>query len=443
MADVSATALDVFCKIPDNQDCKLCEDWKEYGLYLQLGLVSASMVDLYTTKMAHSLSELPVEKIDDLHGRGAIPIVCFPAGTMIYANGKPFKKIEEIREGDQVESFSWANNHQQDYVTSVSARQTDSLIHIFVANQKILSATPEHPIFTPASFRRARDLIEGDSIYHISGKFLPISKIERVAEKVQVYNFEVANNPTYFAEGVGVHNNCIRKSPELERQLATLSTGPRATLTQALEELPSLLIKFKGEPKYVDSWHSIHYCGDEELAKLATNFDELDLVRRNSDEIAGAGGYLAWKSSTFGINRLYKTVDEFKAAIARGENVFYIGKHADISPRPSGPNGAVQSHHGVNSVWMNAKYSNYVPNKAPSVYILNAPNHNATRGVFNTWRAETAKLQGLSKVDYSKLTKNDILKLAERQFDEADVPKVVREEYYKLWEAYILTLTSK
>jgi len=103
----------------------------------------------------------------------------------------------------------------------------------------------------------------------------------------------------------------------------------------------------------------------------------------------------------------------------------------------------VQSHHGVNSVWMESNYSNYVPDNAPSIYMLNDPNHNATRGVFNTWRAEMATIQGSSKVDYSKITQADILKLAERQFDAANVPKALRDEYYKLWEEYLKTLTKK
>ena len=138
-------------------------------------------------------------------------------------------------------------------------------------------------------------------------------------------------------------------------------------------------------------------------------------------------------------NRFFKSIDEFKAAIARGENVFYVGKHTDITPRPTG----VQSHHGVNSVWMKAKYSNYSANKAPSVYMLNNPNHNATRGVFNTWAKEIRTSQGLSKVDYTKVTKDDILDLAKKQFDAADTPRLVRDEYYKLWDDYLKTLTPK
>lgn len=142
-----------------------------------------------------------------------------------------------------------------------------------------------------------------------------------------------------------------------------------------------------------------------------------------------------------GALRLFTDVDAFKAAIAKGENVFYVGKHSDISPRPTG----VQSHHGVNSVWMKNRYSNYSMDNAPSVYMINDPNHNATRGVFNTWRSEIAKSQGvsISNIDYGSLTENDILKLAERQFDAADVPKIVRDEYYTRWKDYSSKLTKK
>ena len=100
---------------------------------------------------------------------------------------------------------------------------------------------------------------------------------------------------------------------------------------------------------------------------------------------------------------------------------------------------------GSNTVWMDAKYSNYTTNNAPSVYMLNNPNHNATRGVFNTWRSELATKQGvnISNVNYTKVTKDEILKLAERQFDAADVPKIVRDEYYILWENYLKTLKNR
>jgi hypothetical protein len=179
-------------------------------------------------------------------------------------------------------------------------------------------------------------------------------------------------------------------------------------------------------------------------AKRLTHYAESNGVKVNFSELKQTPNGLVAEKLAVGkvvakTGNYFKNIDEFKAAIARGENVFYIGKHSDITPRPTG----VQSHHGVNSVWMERNYSNYVPDNAPSIYMLNSPNHNATRGVFNKWRAEMATIQGSSKIDYSKITQVEILKLAEKQFDAANVPKALRDEYYKLWKEYLKTLTKK
>jgi len=47
----------------------------------------------------------------------------------------------------------------------------------------------------------------------------------------------------------------------------------------------------------VEAWEVIKYSGDDDLTKLATDLDELDLVAKNLDEIETAGGYKAWKTS--------------------------------------------------------------------------------------------------------------------------------------------------
>ncbi|CAN5437429.1 hypothetical protein BH10BAC1_BH10BAC1_11770 [soil metagenome] len=143
-------------------------------------------------------------------------------------------------------------------------------------------------------------------------------------------------------------------------------------------------------------------------------------------------------------SRLFKSIDDFKTAIAKGDNVFYVGKHSDITPRPTGVNGIAESHHGVNSVWMKEKYIDYgTGNNAPTVYMLKNPNHNATRGEFNKWATEIRAKQGASSIDYSKVSEQDMIDLANRQFDVADVPQIVRDEYFKLWNDYKLTLMKE
>jgi pretoxin HINT domain-containing protein/HNH/endonuclease VII toxin of polymorphic toxin system component len=68
-----------------------------------------------------------------------------------------------------------------------------------------------------------------------------------------------------------------------------------------------------------------------------------------------------------------------------------VGRHRDMpAPRPTG----LESHHGVNSVWMEANVPGYSALDAPAVLISQA-SHNATRGVFNRWRVEIAARQGV------------------------------------------------
>jgi hypothetical protein len=51
--------------------------------------------------------------------------------------------------------------------------------------------------------------------------------------------------------------------------------------------------------------------------------------------------------------------------------------------------------------------------------------------------------QRTSTIDYTKVTEQDMINLANRQFNVADVPQPVRDEYFRLWGEYKLTLTLK
>jgi hypothetical protein len=50
---------------------------------------------------------------------------------------------------------------------------------------------------------------------------------------------------------------------------------------------------------------------------------------------------------------------------------------------------------------------------------------------------------GFAELNIHYEEQEDILKLAERQFDAADVPTIVRDEYYTLWESYLKTIIKK
>jgi len=66
--------------------------------------------------------------------------------------------------------------------------------------------------------------------------------------------------------------------------------------------------------------------------------------------------------------------------------------------------------------------------------------HNATRSVYNTWRAQMKQQMG-GKFDWAKVTEADMTALSEKMFDAAKVPEAVRAEFWKQFNKFKSTLT--
>jgi RHS repeat-associated protein len=124
-------------------------------------------------------------------------------------------------------------------------------------------------------------------------------------------------------------------------------------------------------------------------------------------------------------------------AAAEGEtSAWRIGPHGEMpNPRPAG----FESHHGVNSVWMEENVVGYTAGDAPAVLMKNDPFHNATRGVFNRVRSQIAARQAVSprNIDWSKVSPGTAWRLAEEQFEAAQVPASVRAEYFRQLNDYL------
>lgn len=108
------------------------------------------------------------------------------------------------------------------------------------------------------------------------------------------------------------------------------------------------------------------------------------------------------------------------------------------NPRSTG----YQSHHGVNSVWVDANFEGYLAKNAPAVLMKNNPYHNATRGVFNRMRSEIAQRQGVSvrDIDWGEVSPGTAWRIAEEQFEAAQVPHSIREDYFRAFNEYLETL---
>jgi hypothetical protein len=124
---------------------------------------------------------------------------------------------------------------------------------------------------------------------------------------------------------------------------------------------------------------------------------------------------------------------------SENSTVWTVGRHGDMpSPRPSG----TQSHHGVNSVWMEANVPSYSAADAPAILMQNDPFHNATRGLFNRVRSEIAARQGVSprNIDWSQVPPGTVWRLAEEQLQAAQVPVNIQAEYFLQFNQYLDSL---
>ncbi len=77
---------------------------------------------------------------------------------------------------------------------------------------------------------------------------------------------------------------------------------------------------FNDNPGGVDGWSVIKNSGNDDLAKLATDLDELDLVYKNLDDITKFGGYKEW-------NRI------LRGAVKNGDELLYRLSKID-PPKP-------------------------------------------------------------------------------------------------------------
>ncbi|WP_106398913.1 SpvB/TcaC N-terminal domain-containing protein [Actinocorallia populi] len=119
---------------------------------------------------------------------------------------------------------------------------------------------------------------------------------------------------------------------------------------------------------------------------------------------------------------------------------YFVGPH---SQQPK-PRQGTESHHGIPNELAQHLVWGFRKGASPSV-LLTAKAHNATRGATNTWRKQldpkyrtvdpTTKAISV-KWELVARDKAMVRDLAEKLFDAAEVPKEVRQEYYRQFEIY-------
>lgn len=129
---------------------------------------------------------------------------CFAAGTSILMADGSTKTIENIKNGDQIKTFSDPINKNL-----INGTVTKVWIHTvgeYLIINDDLKVTPEHQVFSKNRFIDIGLLKIGDWLMNNRGEKVYIKSIEHKFDIIKVYNFRVDPQHTYFAGGFYVHN---------------------------------------------------------------------------------------------------------------------------------------------------------------------------------------------------------------------------------------------
>lgn len=97
-------------------------------------------------------------------------------------------------------------------VTETYVNQTSELVHVFVGGEEIVT-TPTHPFYSPVKgWTDAAQLRAGDILVLVNGEYVVVEKVQHeiLESPINVYNFQVAGDHTYYVSDIGVlvHNGC-------------------------------------------------------------------------------------------------------------------------------------------------------------------------------------------------------------------------------------------
>ena len=130
--------------------------------------------------------------------------VCFVKGTKISMADDSEKNIEDISIGDEVKSWNEVTNkYENNFVTKTYKHKVNESLLML---NNLIKTTTNHPFYSNNQWVDAGDLKVGSEIVHISGEKHKIKNIQSIDNVKMVYNFEVENTHTYFAENYLVHN---------------------------------------------------------------------------------------------------------------------------------------------------------------------------------------------------------------------------------------------
>lgn len=129
---------------------------------------------------------------------------CFLAGTKILLPGNLEKNIEDVKAGDKV--LTRESERSPRMVEARVKKTTRHVVSSYLLINEALRVTPEHNLYVNSRWMVAADVRPGDHLLDRAGRWIPVTSIEKRAAKVEVYNLEIQDVQTFFADLFYVHN---------------------------------------------------------------------------------------------------------------------------------------------------------------------------------------------------------------------------------------------
>jgi|LGVF01.2.fsa_nt_gb hypothetical protein len=127
---------------------------------------------------------------------------CFPAGTEVMISSDETIFIEDLKPGDIV--LSWSAQTGTIHTSKVKRLYKGYCKSYYAINDR-LSVTGTHLLYANGFWKRAADLNIKDILKTPDGEII-VEDLKIQHRSIIVYNLEIEENKTFFAEGILVHN---------------------------------------------------------------------------------------------------------------------------------------------------------------------------------------------------------------------------------------------
>ena len=139
-----------------------------------------------------------------VHNKG-----CFlPDSQILKADGTE-SPISAVRSDDELLAFTPEGRMVRTKVREIIRHEVEDYI-LLKTDRALLRVTAEHPFYVgKGTYKTVEALKEGDVVFAWDGKWLAeqrIISLQKVHEKVQVYNLQTSHPNTFFAGRIAVHN---------------------------------------------------------------------------------------------------------------------------------------------------------------------------------------------------------------------------------------------